>query len=47
VDGGVNLENVGKLLNSGADVLVTGNSIFASGNPISNIKEFKKLTRKK
>ncbi len=33
VDGGVDLSNTGKLIKSGADVLVAGNAVFTSGDP--------------
>ena len=43
VDGGVNL-STGKLLaEAGADVLVAGNSVFNSGNPINAISELSDL----
>jgi len=41
VDGGVNLENAPKLVKQGADVLVSGNTIFASQNPLKVIGELK------
>jgi ribulose-phosphate 3-epimerase len=42
VDGGVTLENASKLVNHGADVLVAGNTVFSSPNPIETIKLLKK-----
>ena len=42
VDGGVNVENSGKLFAAGADVLVAGSAVFASENPIQTIKDLKK-----
>ncbi len=43
VDGGVNLET-GKLLkNAGADILVAGNTVFRSENPIQTIHDLKNL----
>ena len=33
VDGGVDLSNAGKLLKSGVDVLVAGNTVFSSADP--------------
>lgn len=44
VDGGVNLETGQMLLNAGADVLVAGNFVFNSPNPIQTIHELKQLT---
>ena len=43
VDGGVNLDNAKALLNSGADVLVAGNAVFATNDPFETIKKFKAL----
>ncbi|MDP2974192.1 MAG: ribulose-phosphate 3-epimerase, partial [Candidatus Diapherotrites archaeon] len=43
VDGGVNGQNGKRLLEAGADVLVIGNSIFGSGNPLPNLKSLKQL----
>ena len=37
VDGGVDLSNAGKLLQSGADVLVAGNTVFSSVDPTDTI----------
>ena len=42
IDGGVTLENASKLIDCGADVLVAGNTVFASENPIHTIAELKK-----
>jgi ribulose-phosphate 3-epimerase len=44
VDGGVNMETGKRLLAAGADVLVAGNFVFKSKNPIETIKELKMLT---
>lgn len=41
IDGGVDLNNYKKLLQSGADVLVAGNTVFSSKDPIQTIKELK------
>lgn len=41
VDGGVTAENAGKLVKSGADVLVAGTSVFRSGDIPSAIKKLK------
>ncbi|MBP7512494.1 MAG: ribulose-phosphate 3-epimerase [Bacteroidia bacterium] len=43
IDGGVNEITAPKLLDSGADVLVAGNYVFASNNPIATISSLKKL----
>lgn len=41
IDGGVNLSNASKLLNSGADILVAGSFVFNASDPIATIKELK------
>ena len=43
IDGGVNLDNAGKLYEGGADCLVAGNAVFGSGNIIDTIAKFKNL----
>lgn len=43
VDGGVNLDNASSLIEAGADVLVAGNAVFATKNPIETIDKFKSL----
>ncbi len=43
VDGGVNIENAQKLFATGADVLVAGNAVFKSENPIETIKKLKNI----
>jgi ribulose-phosphate 3-epimerase len=44
IDGGVDLNNAGKLVQAGADVLVAGNTVFGSDNPIRTITDLKKAT---
>ncbi|MGE9617127.1 MAG: ribulose-phosphate 3-epimerase [Solitalea-like symbiont of Acarus siro] len=46
VDGGVSRSNSLALAKQGADILVIGNAIFSSQNPIKVIEEFKKLPTK-
>ena len=41
IDGGVNINNAKKLLDSGADVLVAGSFIFKSNDPTKTIAELK------
>ena len=43
VDGGVDLKNAAKLVKCGADVLVAGNTVFSSKDPVKTIKELKNL----
>jgi ribulose-phosphate 3-epimerase len=37
VDGGVDLQNSDKLVQAGVDILVAGNTIFSSSNPVEII----------
>jgi ribulose-phosphate 3-epimerase len=41
VDGGVTVENATALVQSGADVLVAGNTVFSSANPAETIRNLK------
>lgn len=43
VDGGVGLHNAKQLVEAGADVLVAGNAVFKTNNPIETIKLFKNI----
>lgn len=43
IDGGVTLENASKLVSSGADVLVAGNTVFKSENPVLTIQKLKAI----
>jgi len=43
IDGGVNIDNAKDLIDSGADVLVAGSSVFKSKNPIETIKKLKNI----
>ncbi len=43
IDGGVTLENAPKLIKAGADVLVAGNTVFSSENPVLTIEKLKTL----
>lgn len=45
VDGGVTVENAKGLVDAGADVLVAGNTVFSSKNPVQTIKHLKAFTR--
>lgn len=42
IDGGVTVDNYKKLLDCGADVLVAGNTVFASADPLHTISLLKK-----
>jgi ribulose-phosphate 3-epimerase len=46
VDGGVTLENAGSLLKAGTDVLVAGNTVFGSTNPMEIIKTLKGMGKR-
>ncbi len=41
VDGGVNTQNAKSLFEAGANVLVAGNAVFKSENPMETIRELK------
>jgi ribulose-phosphate 3-epimerase len=43
VDGGIDTKNASKLIESGVNVLVAGNSVFGSNDPIETIQRLKKL----
>jgi ribulose-phosphate 3-epimerase len=43
IDGGVTLENAGKLLAIGADVLVAGNTVFGAPDPKEMVAKLKKF----
>ena len=43
VDGGVSLENAKQIIDAGADVLVAGNAVFKSEDPIATIAKLKSL----
>lgn len=43
IDGGVTLENAKEIAGAGADVLVAGNTVFASPNPAQTIAQLKQL----
>ena len=41
VDGGVNLQNYKDIINAGADILVAGDAVFSSKNPLETINVLK------
>ncbi|MBP6048036.1 MAG: ribulose-phosphate 3-epimerase [Chitinophagales bacterium] len=43
IDGGVTLDNAKKLVDHGADILVAGNTVFNSPNPIQTIQQLKSI----
>jgi ribulose-phosphate 3-epimerase len=45
VDGGIDTENAAKLIESGVNVLVAGNSIFSSVDPVETIRQLKTANR--
>ena len=45
VDGGVSIKNAAELIACGADVLVAGNAIFGSADPINAINELKNIKK--
>jgi len=45
VDGGVDLKNAPLLIAAGADVLVAGNTVFGSSDPMQTIAQLKNTAR--
>jgi ribulose-phosphate 3-epimerase len=43
IDGGVTLENATEIVAAGADVLVAGNTVFSSPDPLDIIKRLKQV----
>jgi len=43
IDGGVTLDNAASIIEAGADVLVAGNTVFASPNPTETIAKLKAI----
>src|SRR5687768_1945020 len=43
IDGGVTLENAPSIIAAGADVLVAGNTVFKSSDPVATIAQLKRL----
>jgi ribulose-phosphate 3-epimerase len=43
VDGGIDATNAVKLVETGVNVLVAGNSVFSSKDPLETIRRLKKL----
>ena len=43
IDGGVTLDNAKAIIDAGADVLVAGNTVFKSADPIATIAALKNL----
>ncbi len=44
IDGGVTLDNAKEIIDAGADVLVAGNTVFGSANPIETIHLLKQIS---
>ena len=44
IDGGVTLENAGEIMAAGADVLVAGNTVFGSSDPVATIAALKRIS---
>ena len=43
VDGGINLDNISKVINAGAEIIVVGQIVFKSENPEMTIKKIKNI----
>ena len=46
IDGGVKLDNAQRILDAGADVLVSGSGVFGEKDTVSAINTLKSLARK-
>lgn len=46
VDGGINLDNLNQIINSGANVIVAGSSIYQQGKTAENVKKFLDIINK-
>ncbi|MBA7598997.1 Ribulose-phosphate 3-epimerase [subsurface metagenome] len=45
VDGGINLDNISKVIKAGAEIIVAGQIIFKSANPEMTIKKIKNILK--
>lgn len=45
VDGGLNLENIFQVIKAGADIIVVGQAIFKSSNPLETVKRIKNILK--
>jgi ribulose-phosphate 3-epimerase len=45
IDGGITLENVGEIVKAGAEWVVAGSSIFATGDPAVNFVDMRQQAR--
>lgn len=43
IDGGVSMDNAGKLFSAGANILVAGHFVFSSKSPVETIKKLKNI----
>jgi ribulose-phosphate 3-epimerase len=44
IDGGISLDNAAEVLNAGANVLVAGNAVFTTPDPVETIRKFKAIS---
>jgi len=45
VDGGIDLDNAAAVVEAGADILVAGNTVFKSQNPMATIEQLKNIVK--
>ena len=43
IDGGINKDNISRVVNAGVEIIVAGSSVFKGGNANNNAKELKKM----
>ena len=41
-DGGINIENIGRVVEAGADIIVAGSSAFRGGDVNGNVRALKR-----
>ena len=41
IDGGVNFDNIGEIINAGANVIVAGNTVFSAPDPAEAISRLR------
>jgi ribulose-phosphate 3-epimerase len=44
IDGGISLDNAAEVINAGAQVLVAGNAVFSTPDPMDTIRKFKEVS---
>ena len=45
MDGGIDRDNIGRVVSAGVDVCVVGSAIFAAGDPLAMMSELRERAR--